>query len=193
MDWFEKLNDYFPVHEMKSKEHMEMLLKERGDVYYKDEGEHHVVMYAEFPEFIFIDYLYVAGTARGQGLGHQLIEKLKKHNKPIILEVEPVDYNDTDTEKRLHFYKREGFTHATSIGYNRRSLATNEDSPLEILYWSPTDQGEESIYEQMRHMYEHIHTYKDEVIYGKRYQTADEVLKYGDDLNKDNILDELKK
>ena len=191
MDWFEKLNEYFPVHEMKSKEHMEMLLKERGDVYYKDESDDHVMMYAEFDEFIFIDYLYVAGHTRGKGIGHQLIEKLKQKNKPIILEVEPVDYSDTDTKKRLHFYKREGFTHAASIGYNRRSLATNEDAPLEILFWSPSNQDEEGIYNQMRHMYEHIHTYKDEEIYGKCYQKTDEVLSYGDEVKKTNILDDL--
>ncbi len=37
MNWYEKLNKYFPIEEMKSKEHMETLLKEKGDVYHKDE------------------------------------------------------------------------------------------------------------------------------------------------------------
>jgi GNAT superfamily N-acetyltransferase len=120
MNWYEKLSEYFPVEEMKSEEHMEMLLKEKGDVYYKDEGPYHVLMYAEFDTFLFIDYVYVSGKSRGQGIGHQIMEKLKQKEKPIILEVEPVDYEDSDTEKRLHFYKREGFTHARSIGYNRR-------------------------------------------------------------------------
>lgn len=190
MDWFEKLNEYFPIHEMKSKEHMERLLQERGDIYHKDESDDHVLMYAEFDEFIFIDYLYVAGHTRGKGIGHQLIEQLKKKQKPIILEVEPVDYKDTDTKKRLHFYKREAFSHATDIGYNRRSLATDEDAPLEILYWSPTGQNEEEIFKQMHHMYEHVHTYKDEEIYGKSYQTADEVLSYKKYV-KTNILNDL--
>src|SRR5690625_6588326 len=78
MNWYEKLNEYFPVEEMKSKAHMEMLLKEKGDVYYKDESPGHVLMYAEFPSFIFIDYLWVSAKTRGQGIGRQLIEKLKK-------------------------------------------------------------------------------------------------------------------
>ncbi|WP_026771739.1 GNAT family N-acetyltransferase [Sediminibacillus terrae] len=192
MNWYEKLNKYFPVEEMKSQKHMEMLLKEKGDVYYKDEGPYHVLMYAEFKSFIFIDYVYVSAASRGQGLGHKLIEKLKAKNKPIILEVEPVDYEDSDTEKRLKFYQREGFVHAQSIGYNRRSLATNEETPMEILYWSPDNQDEEEIYKQMKKMYEDIHTYKDEEIYGKSYQPVDEVLTYDNDRDTDDIFDALK-
>src|SRR5690606_21659148 len=97
MNWYEKLNQYFPIEEMKSQEHMELLLQEKGDVYHKDEGPHHVMMYAEFPSFIFIDYLYVSKESRGQGLGHQLLEKLKRRKKAIILEVEPFDYSDSDS------------------------------------------------------------------------------------------------
>ncbi|MGM8364382.1 GNAT family N-acetyltransferase [Virgibacillus sp. W0181] len=176
MNWYEKLSEYFPVEEMKSKAHMEILLKEKGDVYHKDEGPHHVLMYAEFDQFLFIDYLWVSSESRGQGIGRQLIEKLKKKNKVIILEVEPVDYEDTDTKKRLHFYQREDFKHASSIGYTRRSLATEKDTPLEILYWSPKDHSEDAIYEQLKQTYIDIHTYKDMEVYGKRYQTVDDVL-----------------
>ena len=92
MNWYEKLNQYFPVEEMKSREHMELLLKERGDIYHKDEGEHHVLMYVELDNFIFIDYLFVSKDARGMGLGHKLLYKMKEKGKPIILEVQPVDY-----------------------------------------------------------------------------------------------------
>ncbi|SEQ44038.1 Acetyltransferase (GNAT) domain-containing protein [Virgibacillus subterraneus] len=192
MNWYQKLNKYFPIEEMKSKEHMDMLLKEKGDVYYKDESPEHVLMYAEFNSFLFIDYVWVSANSRGKGTGHKLIEKLKEKDKPIILEVEPVDYDDTDTAKRLHFYKREGFTHAQSIGYNRRSLATNEDTPMEILFWSPSDDSEEEIYEKMKKMYEDIHTYKDEEIYGRAYQPVDEVLSYDEDRESDNIFENLK-
>src|SRR5690625_1146897 len=189
MHWYDKLNEYFPVEEMKSKQHMEILLKEKKDVYYKDEGPNHVLMYAEFDTFIFIDYLWVSAKARGQGLGHKLIVKMKQKNKPIILEVEPIDYDDSDTEKRLHFYKREGFSHAQSIGYSRRSLATNEETLLEILYWSPGDDPEEVIYEQMKKMYNIIHTYKDKELYGKSYQNVDEVLSFDEKKETVDLLD----
>lgn len=188
MNWYEKLNQYFPIEEMKSQEHMELLLQEKGDVYHKDEGPHHVMMYAEFPSFIFIDYLYVSKESRGQGLGHQLLEKLKRRKKAIILEVEPFDYSDSDSTKRLRFYRREGFEHAKSIGYTRKSLATNEANTLEILFWSPEEADEETIYEQMKEMYEDIHTYKDEEVYGESYQSVDEVIIYDDSREVDNIF-----
>ncbi|WP_373895695.1 GNAT family N-acetyltransferase [Virgibacillus natechei] len=189
MNWYEKLSKYFPVEEMKSKEHMEKLLDEKGDVYYKDESPLHVLMFAEFDSFVFIDYVWVSPDARGQGTGHKLIEKLKKKNKPIILEVEPVDYDDSDSEKRLHFYRKEGFTHAKRIDYNRRSLATNEDTAMEILYWSPNDDSEDVIFQKMKKMYEDIHTYKDEEIYGKSYQSVDEVLTYDEKRDSRDILE----
>ncbi|HWO77508.1 MAG TPA: GNAT family N-acetyltransferase [Bacillus sp. (in: firmicutes)] len=191
MHWYEKLNQYFPIEEMKSKEHMETLLQERGDIYHKDEGPHHVMMYAEFSNFVFIDYLFVSKESRGQGLGHKLIEKLKAKGKPIILEVEPVDYEDTDTEKRLRFYKREGFQHAQSIGYERRSLATKEINPMEILYWAPHHESEKEIFEAMKKTYESIHTYKDEEFYGESYQPVDEVLEYNQSKKDDDLLENI--
>ncbi|WP_079475897.1 GNAT family N-acetyltransferase [Marinococcus halophilus] len=184
LNWYEKLNQYFPVEEMKSKKHMEVLLDEKGDIYHKDEGPRHVMMYVETEEFVFIDYLLVAKEARGEGLGQKLLDSLKSKNKPIILEVEPLDYEESDTAKRFRFYERAGFRQAKSIGYSRISLATNEVNTLEILYWSPDDASEEVIYEKMKHTYKNIHTYKDEEIYGKAYQDVTEVLTYD---NKDEL------
>ena len=191
MHWYEKLNQYFPIVEMKSKEHMEALLKERSDIYYKDEGPYHVLMYVELDTFIFIDYLLVLKESRGQGLGHKLLEKLKGKNKPIILEVEPVNYEDSDTEKRLQFYKREGFLHAQSIGYHRRSLATKEINSMEILYWAPHHESEEVIFDAMRKTYNLIHTYKDTDFYGEPYQPADEVLTFSQQKENNNLFDTL--
>jgi GNAT superfamily N-acetyltransferase len=158
MHWYEKLNQYFPVEEMKSREHMETLLKDHSEIYHKDEGPNYVLMYVELDNFIFIDYLFVSNMARGQGLGHGLLEKMKQKEKPIILEVEPINYQDSDTEKRLRFYKKEGFEHAQSIGYERRSLATREITLMEILYWTPHHESEQMIFEAMKKTYEMIHT-----------------------------------
>jgi GNAT superfamily N-acetyltransferase len=178
MEWYEKLNKYFPEEEMKSKEHVECLLDEKGEVYHKDESENHVLLYAEFDAFIFIDYLWVSSESRGQGIGRKLIQKLKKKNKPIILEVEPIDYDDSDTEKRMRFYNREEFQHAQSIIYKNRSYQTDTESHLEILYWSPGNESELFIYEQMKTIYEKIHAYKGNEIYGKDLGTVEEALTF---------------
>jgi GNAT superfamily N-acetyltransferase len=191
MHWYQKLNHYFPIEEMKSQEHMEILLSERSDIYHKDEGPNHVLMYAELDDFIFVDYLFVSKKTRGEGLGHQLIDKLKQKGKPIILEVEPVNYEDSDTEKRLRFYKREGFEHAQSIGYKSRSIATNEVHSMEILYWSPFNESEESIFEAMRQAYSMIHSYKDFQMYGEYLQPTDEVLTFDKESNNEDILENI--
>ena len=191
MNWYEKLSQYFPIEEMKSREHMESLLKELPDIYHKDEGRYHVLMYAELDNFVFVDYLFVSKDARGQGLGHKLIEKLKQKGKPIILEVEPVKYEDSDTEKRLHFYKREGFEHAKSIGYMTRSLSTKENFELEILFWAPDGETEEMIFEAMKKTYDMIHTYKDLYFYGESYQPVNEVLTFNERRGHENILENL--
>ncbi|MEW9109798.1 GNAT family N-acetyltransferase [Cytobacillus gottheilii] len=191
MHWYEKLNQYFPIEEMKSKEHMETLLDEQSEIYHKDEGPHHVLMYVELDHFVFIDYLFVSKDARGMGLGKKLLGKMKDKGKPIILEVEPVNYDDTDTEKRLRFYKREGFKHAQSIGYRRRSLATKEINAMEILYWAPNNESEDTIFEAMKTTYELVHTYKDKQFYGESYQKVDEVLTFDEGESGKNVLDRL--
>ena len=189
MNWYEKLNEYFPIEEMKSKKHMDILLHEKSDVYYKDEGPNHVLMYAEFKNFIFIDYVWVSEASRGQGIGKQLIQKLQRKNISILLEVEPIDEENKDSEKRLGFYKKLGFKHAESIDYNRKSLATNEENVLEILYWSPNEAEEDMIFKQMKKMYEDIHTYKDKELYGESYQDVDEVLSFNEDQDTNDLLD----
>ena len=148
-------------------------------------------MYVELDNFIFIDYLLVSKDARGEGLGHKLLEKLKRKEKPIILEVEPINYEDSDSEKRLHFYKREGFKHANSIGYERRSLATQELNALEILYWAPNNESEEMIFEAMKKTYNLIHTYKDQHFYGESYQSVEEVLTFSKESESENLFDNL--
>ena len=192
MNWYDKLSAYFPIEEMKSKEHMDALLNDKKNIYCKEEGPDHVLMYVETETFIFVDYLYVSEKSRGSGIGKKLLASLKEKGKPIILEVEPVDYEDTDSEKRLRFYAREQFHHANRIGYSRKSLATGEHNDMEILYWSPTDADEETVYEAMKTTYEEIHTYKDETFYGDQYDPTDEVLTFETE-EKENILEPFRK
>lgn len=188
MHWYNKLKEYFPIEEMKSQEHMETLLNDKGNVYYKEEGPKHVLMYVETEDFVFVDYLFVSSTARGEGLGKKLLDSLKTKNKPILLEVEPVDETAPDTGKRLKFYAREDFTHAQKIGYNRRSLATGEQTILEILYWAPAEADEAEVFNAMKTTYEEIHTYKDQDFYGDSYEPTEKVLQF-DTKPKQNILE----
>ncbi|PIC64227.1 GNAT family N-acetyltransferase [Sporosarcina sp. P13] len=181
MHWYNKLKEYFPIEEMKSKEHMETLLNDKGNVYYKEEGPKHVLMYVETEDFVFVDYLFVSSAARGEGLGKKLLDSLKTKNKPILLEVEPVDEAEPDTGKRLKFYAREDFTHAQKIGYSRRSLATGEQTILEILYWAPpapAKADEKEVFNAMKTTYEEIHTYKDQDFYGDSYDPTEKVLQF---------------
>src|SRR5699024_1109833 len=103
-------------------------------------------------------------------------------------EVEPIDYEDTDTEKRLRFYKRINFTHASSIEYNRKSLATNKKTMLTILYWSPKKESEYMNNIQLIKMYESIHTYKDKKLYRKYYQAVEELLSFDEGCGRKDML-----
>ena len=177
MPWYETLNEYFPVEEMKSREHVEALLRERSDVYRIDHGPTHVLLFVEGQDFVFVDYLLVSRAARGQGLGQKLLDRLKALGKPVLLEVEPEDYDDTDTVKRHRFYAREGFRRAEQVRYRRRSLATGEENELEILYWSPDPETTDAdVHAHMTAIYEHVHTWRDREFYGASYQPAAEVL-----------------
>lgn len=178
MNWFEKLNTYFPIGEMKLQSQFESLLSEKGDLYFKDEGEYHIVMYAEFDSFLFIDFLWVSEKSRGKGIGHQLMEKLKAKNKPIILEVEEINPEDSDTERRLHFYNREGFRHASSIAYQFQALTSKSEMRMDILYWSKNEIEDTEIYEAMRKVYEQIHSYKAETFYGYIPKPVNEVVRF---------------
>lgn len=178
MSWYDKLNTYFPVEEMKSKKQIDALLANKGDIYHKDEGDTHILMYAEFDSFLFIDFLWVSEKSRGKGIGHQLIEKLKAKNKTIMLEVEPVDPDDPDTEKRLRFYKREGFTHAEPIVYQHQDFIKNKETQLEVLYWAKNEISDRTIFEYMKIIYEQIHAYKVEKIYGDTPKPVSEVVRF---------------
>ncbi|RDW15987.1 GNAT family N-acetyltransferase [Oceanobacillus chungangensis] len=188
MNWYEKLNDYFPIEEMKSRKHMELLLEDKTSPYKKVESQDYVMMYAEFDQCIFVDYLWVAADTRGQGTGHKLMEMIKQKNKPILLEVEPVDPDEKDTAKRLRFYQGEGFKHAKTINFQNRSFQTNEMAPLEILYWAAEIVEDSFILVQMKKVYNSIHKYKSTEIYGRKFSEAEEILQIDESRNRANLL-----
>ncbi|MEK4300601.1 GNAT family N-acetyltransferase [Oceanobacillus sp. FSL W8-0428] len=177
MDWFQRLNEYFPVEEMKAKEQIEALLKEKPNNYYKDESDLHIMMYAEYEQFVFVDFLWVSEKARGKGIGKKLIQQLKDKQKTIILEVEPVDENNEDTEKRLRFYFREGFRISEAISYQFQALVSHSETELDIMYWDAQEKTDEQLLDYMVTIYEEIHSYNQKQIYGYEPKPTSEVLK----------------
>lgn len=176
MNWYDKLNAYFPNKEMKSKEQFSALLNEEN-IYFKDEGPYHIAMYAEFEEFVFIDYLWVSKEARGKGIGRKVIEKFKAKGKTVILEVEPINEKDPDTSGRLKFYDKLGFKFVKTFRYVYQVSEKDAQTELDIMYYAPSTMNEEKIYDYMRRVHENIHTYKEKEFYGIESQKAEEVLK----------------
>lgn len=97
------LREYFPANEMKSKEHFDKLLFDKGAYYKIKEGPDYVLVYFEKEDFVFVDFMLVHSGDRSKGIGNKVINWLKQKNKPIILEVEPISVADPDTGKRVRF------------------------------------------------------------------------------------------
>jgi GNAT superfamily N-acetyltransferase len=175
MEWFERLADYFPEHEMKDPRQLYDLIEDK-DIYHKEETDEYIVMYAEFPTFIFIDYLLVNPATRGKGVGTKLLNRFKEKEKTIIVEVEPIDHEDEDTKKREAFYRKNGFVKADRIQYRRKD---EDGKPYEmnIFYWSPEDLPQKVIMDKMAKACEEIHNFRSKKYYGRKLADPDEVLK----------------
>ncbi|MCS1351762.1 N-acetyltransferase [Mechercharimyces sp. CAU 1602] len=174
MNYYDRLNDYFPEQEMKDRDQLSDLIKEK-DFYFKDETEDYVLMYAEFSSFLFVDYILVDERARGKGVGSKVIEKLKNKGKTILLEVEPIDKQDEDTKKRIQFYERNGFVKADRIKYQREDDDGNQFDMI-IYYWTPVELTQEEVMDKMAKACEEIHNFRTKKYYGRVLADPDEVL-----------------
>ncbi len=174
-NWFNRLKEYFPEREMKSRKHFEILLEEQA-MYQIMEDEDYIVVYFEQEEYLFIDYILVTGNNRSKGVGSKVLNELKSKGKAIILEVEPISPLDPDSEKRVRFYSRHDFLQMYSIGYERIHMVTNELSKMDILCWSQNHVTEEWVLDQMKEIYTKVHAYKAKEIYGRNPQSVTDVL-----------------
>ncbi|MDQ0339744.1 N-acetylglutamate synthase-like GNAT family acetyltransferase [Caldalkalibacillus uzonensis] len=182
MGWYQKLRQYFPPEEMKKKEQMEALLKQNPH-YKKEETDSYIMLYGEYSDFIFVDYILVDKEKRGQGIGQRLLEELKAKGKTIILEVEPVDEDDPDTVKRERFYLSNGFKRTEHIRYYRDVGETSPElNRMELYYWSPQGEvDEEVIREQMVKAYEDIHHYQYEEYFDRWEPDPEKLIQYTPD------------
>jgi GNAT superfamily N-acetyltransferase len=176
MNWYDKLNNYFPTQEMKKKEHLNDLIEDK-DVYHKEETEDYIVLYAEFPEFIFIDYILVTSTCRGKGIGTDILNRIKAKDKMILLEAEPPDIEDVDTEKRMAFYMRNGFLKANHIEYERKD-EEGESYYMNILYWPAKEISQTIIMDRMAEACRVVHNYRSRHYYGREVANPEKVLRW---------------
>lgn len=176
MNYYERLNDYFPNEEMKDPRQIRDLLTEK-DIYHKEETEDYILMYAEFPSFLFIDYLLVDAKTRGKGIGSKLIQRMKQKGKPILLEVEPIDEEDEDTAKRISFYRKHGFVRANQIQYQRKT-DEGETMEMDIYYWSPFELSQQEVMDKMSEACEEIHNFRSRRYYGRVVADPDKVLDF---------------
>ena len=182
-NWYDRLREYFPEREMKSKVHFDLLLQEKKEAYQIMEGTDYLVVYFEQQDYIFIDYILVSGSSRGKGVGTLVMNKLKSKGKAIVLEVEPVSSSDPDSEKRVRFYQRHGFLNIDSIGYERIHVVTNELSTMDIHCWSPKCVTEQWVLDCMKEIYSEVHAFKVKEIFGRDPQPASEVLWLKENVN----------
>ncbi|UOY91730.1 GNAT family N-acetyltransferase [Ectobacillus sp. JY-23] len=174
--WYARLTEYFPEKEMKSKKHFETLFHEKKGIYQLEEGQDYLLIYFEQPDYIFIDYILVSGSSRGKGTGSMILNQLKQKGKAIILEIEPVTCNDADSEKRVRFYKKNGFLKMNSIQYERIHMVTHELNTMDIFAWLPVQRTELWVYEQMQDIYSQVHAFKARELYGSTAQPVSDVL-----------------
>jgi GNAT superfamily N-acetyltransferase len=182
MGWYQKLNRYFPEEEMKKKEQLDALLKDNSH-YKKIENDQFLILYGEYKDFLFVDYILVDQRARGKGIGKAVLEELKQKRKNIILEVEPIDEQDPDTLKRERFYLANDFNKAKNIEYYRDvGESRPELHPMELYYWSPEGRVEEEIIrKQMITAYHDIHHFNYEKYFDRDSPVPEDLIQLDDE------------
>lgn len=175
-DWYTRLTDYFPKKEMKTRQHFDVLFHEKQGIYQLAEGPDHILVYFEQSDYLFIDYILVCGSSRGNGIGSMILDQLKGKGKAIILEVEPATLKDPDSEKRIRFYEMNGFNKLNSIQYERIHMVTNELNKMDVFCWSPVHRTEHWVYERMKTIYDEVHAFKARELYYRNPQHVSDVL-----------------
>lgn len=183
--YYRRLNDYFPEQELKHPGQLEDLVEEQP-LYHKLETSDYLILYAEFPDFLFVDYLLVNQKKRGQGIGSKVMARLKSLKKPIVLEVEPADPTVPDTILRRKFYRRHGFQEAESVMYQRRDEA-NQSFEMDILYFAPNETLDDAqVLEMMASVCKHVHNYRAGDYYDRIPADPNTVL-WLDDMSDDDV------
>lgn len=177
--YYRKLVSYFPEHEMKDVRQLQGLVED-ASYYGLMDTKDYLVLYGEFPEFMFIDYLLVNQSQRGSGIGSRVMKRLQSRNKTILLEVEPTDPANPDTLKRRRFYEKNGFREAKGVHYERLD-ENGKPFQMDLLYWSPSQQiSDERILKMMKAVCSSVHNFRADLIYGRIPADPNKVLRLRD-------------
>lgn len=173
--YYRRLNDYFPEQELKHPGQLEDLVETQA-VYHKLETPDYLILYAEFPEFLFVDYLLVNQATRGRGIGSNVVKQLQSIGKPIVLEVEPEDPRLPDSILRRKFYHRHGFQDAKGVTYRRRD-DNNQPFEMDILYFAPNENlNDAKVLAMMTRVCKHVHNFRAGKYYDRMPADPNEVL-----------------
>lgn len=108
-----------------------------------------VMLYWETEDFVFLEHFTTLPELRGKGFGKTALELLKKKNKIILLEIEPL-VNEL-TKRRYDFYKRNGFLMNPYYHIQAKYHLGDEDLELKVLSYPKilTAEQYQSFYEYM--------------------------------------------
>lgn len=134
--------DAFPESERKSYEKLSALILGESYqlivAYDTQSGENRPVGFAclLLDDYVWLDYLLVDPSFQGLGYGGQifkaLIERYQLQKQGMFLEVEKINLNDLNTQRRVDFYQRIG-AFETTIAYQLPTL--NGGFPMSLFYF----------------------------------------------------------
>lgn len=109
--------DSFPVDERRDWDELKKLLEQPNFTFYQIMGDHGLIGFItiwDLQDFVFIEHFALEESARGKGIGSQVVTHLLESNSTrVVLEV---DLAITEmNRRRINFYERLGFSACDSI------------------------------------------------------------------------------
>ena len=120
----------FPVNERRPLESLKKIISDESDVYCDAVLRNNVyvglLVYWDFADFVYVEYLAVDPDIRGGGIGARILSQLRDGvRKPVVLEVEP-PFNEL-AKRRIGFYERNGFEYSHTV---KDFFSSNYDHPI---------------------------------------------------------------
>lgn len=127
-DFWNLYNSSFPLIE---KRNLEQQMKAFRNTYfnllsfYKDDKYIGFLSFWNFPSYVYLEHFAINEDLRGVGYGAEILSELiKETNKVIILEIDPID--DENSRRRLSFYNKMGFIQ-NDFDYKVQSYQNKEE------------------------------------------------------------------